>query len=230
MDLWHDAGLEPPPYAGVFSDVYVDIRPPSLSAAAPCQHVLLERPGAYDALGGELPPFVTNTDERPLVYLTLGTVFSDPAVFRAATEGIASLPVRLLVTVGPSGDPVALGATPSNVLVERYVPQTSLLAHCSVVVSHAGSGTFLGALAEGKPQVCVPQGADQFLNAEDGARVGAAVALMPGSVTPAAVRDAVAEVLGAPSYAEAAQQLATEIADMPTAADVAASLQAHAGG
>ncbi|HVE62946.1 MAG TPA: nucleotide disphospho-sugar-binding domain-containing protein [Mycobacteriales bacterium] len=114
-----------------------------------------------------------------MVYLTLGTVFNAASVLRTAVGAIAELPVRLLVTVGPRGDVDAVGPVPDHVHVGRSVPQTHLLEHCKVVVSHAGSGTFLGSLAAGLPQLCLPEGADQLLNAADGARVGAAPTLQP---------------------------------------------------
>ena len=45
------------------------------------------------------------------------------------------------------------------------------------------------------PQLCLPQAADQFRNAEGGRRAGAACALMPAEITPEAVAGAVARLL-----------------------------------
>ena len=104
------------------------------------------------------------------MYLTFGTVFNDNEAFRAALAGIRDVGVGLVVTVGPNGDPAAFGPQPARVVVERYIPQTRLLPVCDVVASHAGSGTVLGALALGIPQLCLPQAADQFLNAAAVAR------------------------------------------------------------
>jgi UDP:flavonoid glycosyltransferase YjiC (YdhE family) len=83
------------------------------------------------------------------------------------------------------------------------------------VVSHGGSGTFLGALARGLPQLCLPQAADQFRNAEGGFRSGAAVTLGPPDVTSAAVRTALERVLADPGLRAGAQAVAAEIAGMP---------------
>ena len=224
--LWQDAGIEQPPHAGLFSATYIDIRPPSLPGhPPPGTHVLVERPAPADSVGGELPALVTDPDDRPVVYVTLGTVFSDPALLRAVVAALAALPVRVLATVGPRGDPAALGSQPDDVAVERYVPQNRLLEHCAVVVSHAGSGTFLGSLAHAVPQLCLPQSADQFLNADSGTQAGAALALEGDAVTPGAVRSAVAELLEDASYRTAAQRLAAEIATMPTADEVAVELE-----
>ena len=100
-------------------------------------------------------------------------------------------------TVGPAADSGVLGTQPAHVRVEQYVPQTALLPHCDVVVSHAGSGTVLGTVALGVPQLCLPQGADQFLNASAVAGAGAGISLAPDAATPEAIADAVARGLGA---------------------------------
>jgi MGT family glycosyltransferase len=156
----------------------------------------------------------------------MGTVFNDAAPLRAVLDALAALPVDVLATVGPDGDLGALVERPGNVRVERYVPQTRVLHRCAVVVSHGGSGTVLGALAAGVAQLCLPQGADQFLNAEAVAARGAGLALAPGEVTPVNVTEAVARLLDDPSSRQAAQAVAEEIAAMPSPEEVAADLEA----
>jgi UDP:flavonoid glycosyltransferase YjiC (YdhE family) len=228
--LWEQSGLEQPPYAALFSDVYVDIRPPSLPGHPPAGTlVLAERPTVTDAVGGELPGSVRAAPGDPLVYVTLGTVFSSESVLRVVVDALAQLPLRVLVTVGPAGDPAALGDVPANIHVERYVPQGQLLPFCAMVISHAGSGTFLGALAHGLPQLCLPQAADQFLNADAGAEMGAALMLEPDLLSADAVRSAVEQLLHSTSYKEAAERIAAEMAAMPSADDVAGELEEIVG-
>ena len=61
---------------------------------------------------------VAKGDDRPLVYVTFGTVFNNPGgLFRHAVEGVADLDVRVVVTVGPDGNPEAFGSLPDNVSV-----------------------------------------------------------------------------------------------------------------
>ena len=114
-----------------------------------------------------------------------------------------------------------MGNQPENVHVARYIPQTELLPLCAAVISHGGSGTFLGALAHGLPQVWVPQGADQFANAEAGERYGAGLTLHTEDVTTALVSDAVEKLLCDESSRLAAQELSREISEMPEPAAVA---------
>ena len=159
------------------------------------------------------------------MYLTFGTVFNHNDAFSAAVAGIRDLGVGLVVTVGPSMDPAALGPQPDNVVVERYIPQTQLLPACAVVASHAGSGTALAALTRAIPQLCLPQAADQFLNAAAIARSGAGITLAPADVNAAAVSEAVRRLLDDASFRDRAGLIAADIAAMPAPDEVAAVLE-----
>lgn len=202
----------------------VDICPPSLldpEFAGSAWRVPL-RPAALrmpDEVGWPRP-----ADERPLVYLTLGTAFSTPEVLRTAIEGLAGLDVQLLVASGPQIEPRALGSVPANVQVESWVPQASVLAAADLVVHHGGAGTTLGSAAAGRPQLFLPQGADQFGNAAMISDYGAGRQLAPAEVTPDAVARAASELLAATAVRSAATRLAEEIAGMPSPASVAARL------
>jgi MGT family glycosyltransferase len=161
--------------------------------------------------------------------VTFGTVFSNNAALSAVIEAAYELSVRAVVTVGPDGDAAALGPQPPNVHVARYIPQDQLLPHCSAVVSHAGSGTFLAALAAGLPQVCLPQAADQFLNAAACHRSGAGLSVEPGEATPEHVTAALSRVLSDAAFRTAAERLSREIAAMPSPHDVAELLHSRYG-
>jgi UDP:flavonoid glycosyltransferase YjiC (YdhE family) len=228
--LWASRGLEPRPYGGSYDDVYLDIYPASLQPPGDRSHVGVTeslRP-ATSAIAGDdaLPAWLTDTsgDRVPLVYVTLGTVFSDAGVLATVVEGLHGLRVRAVVTVGPHGDPAALGPQPPHVHVTRYLAQDALLPRCAVVVSHAGSGTFLASLAHGLPHLCVPQAADQFLNAAACEASGAGIALMPDDVSPATVAAAVERLLDDPAFRDAAAVVAADIAAMPAAGEVAGRL------
>jgi MGT family glycosyltransferase len=140
--------------------------------------------------------------------------------FRHAVDGVAELDVRVVVTVGPEGDPRAFGSLPDNVSVHRYVPQTELLPRSTLVVSHAGSGTFLAALGHGLPQLCLPQAADQFLNAQQCDLVGAGLRLAPGEITRESVRGACARLLEEERFRASARRIRDELDSMPHPADL----------
>jgi UDP:flavonoid glycosyltransferase YjiC (YdhE family) len=228
--LWRRRGLQPRPYGGAYDSLYVDIYPPQLQidAGAHVPHRQPMRPITDDVVDFDhaSPALASTPADEPLVYVTMGTVFTDPGPLRRAVEGVRDLGVRVLVTVGPSGDPSVLGDQPAHVRVARYVPQTLLLRSCSAVVSHGGSGTVLGALALGLAQVCLPQGADQFMNADAVAISRSGLSLEPESATPAAITAAVTTILRDADYREAARRIASSMEAMPTPADVAEVLEA----
>lgn len=231
-DLWREHGQTLPPYAGCFTGPYLDTCPTDVQTVA-LDHILLRQPMRPVPYAGPepdaLPALVSMTDAGPLVYLTFGTTGVGAGVLAAAVTAVAALDVRVLVTVGPGADPAALGPHPQNVVVERYLPQTAVLRHADLVVSHGGSGTFFAALANGLPQVCLPQAADQFRNAAGGAGSGAALSLTPDAASGPAIGAAVQRALTDPAYRLAAEGIADHIRTMPAPDDVVPVLEQLAG-
>jgi UDP:flavonoid glycosyltransferase YjiC (YdhE family) len=220
--LWRAHGLEVPPYAGCFRDGYLDICPPSVQSTS-VDHIADVLPIRPVTASGSTPT------EEPFVYVTMGTVQNTPELLREVVAGVAGLGVPTLVAVGPRVEPASLGEQPEHVRVEHWVDQLDVLSRCTAVVSHGGSGTFLGALAHGVPQLCLPQAADQFRNAEGGLRAGAVVVLRPDEVTPETVGAAVQRLLAEPAFREASGRVRDEIAAMPSPAAVAAELAERFG-
>ena len=195
------------------------------------------RDPAAGASGQPLPDWWPG-DERPLVYVTFGSVTGTlptaATLYASALEAAARLPARVLLTVGRETDIDALGPAPANVRVEPWVPQADVLGRASVVVGHGGSGTTLGALAAGLPLVVVPLFADQPENARRVAAVGAGIAVeadpdappepVRSTVNPAALCEAVETVLGEPAYGRAAGRLADEMSALPPTDDALATI------
>jgi UDP:flavonoid glycosyltransferase YjiC (YdhE family) len=203
---------------------YLHLAPPSLHTgdAVPWPHVLPLRPvGGLPFADERLPECLLALPRRHTVLVTLGTVFNANVDVLARTlMGLASLDANIVVTVGPDGDPQCLGAQPEHVVIERYMPFTLLMPRCSLVVSHGGAGTLLGALAHGLPQLVLPQGADQFIHAEVAQASGAALALAPGEVTAEAISTAARRLLEEQGFVAAVRRVRAEIEAMPDAADV----------
>jgi MGT family glycosyltransferase len=176
------------------------------------------RPVLADAPAGEAEPhWLAELTVRPVVYFTLGTIFNLESgdLFERVLAGLSELPVSVVVTVGRELDPQALGPQPANVRVERYVPQSLLLPHCELVISHAGSGSVVGALIHGLPMVLLPIGADQPLNAARCRDLHVARILEPVKATAPDVQRAVSTVLSDPTYRRNAQRLKAEIEALP---------------
>ncbi len=232
--LWQEWGVSPSPLGGMFASAYLDICPPSLQSPdlediRAVAHPL--RPVVFDAVPGEgLPAWVDALAAAPTVYVTLGTLDNEaPGVIEAAVEGLRHEPVNLIVTVGPNRDPAELGPQPPNVHVERYLPQSLLLPRCDAVVAHGGSGTTLAALGHGLPLLLLPQGANQFWNAQRCADLGVGARLLPHEVDAEAIHRHAHALLHEPGYREQARVVAEEIAAMPGPEETVTLLEALSG-
>ena len=168
-------------------------------------------------VGSWTPP----AGDEPLVLVGMSSTFMDhaDALQRAATA-LAGLPVRGLVTTGPSIPVDAIDA-PANVTVVERAPHSEVLRHAKVIVTHAGHGTVLKALAAGVPVVAMPLGRDQLDNAARVVHHGAGLRLKP-TAKPDAIATAVRRVLEEPSFSAAAERMAAAIA-VETAEDLAAA-------
>jgi MGT family glycosyltransferase len=123
--------------------------------------------------------------------------------------------VDVVVTVGRELEPDVLGEQPPNVRVRQYVPQSLLLPHCDLCVSHGGSGSVVGALTHGLPMVLLPMGADQPYNAARCEALEVACVLDAVAATADDVREAATEVLGDDRFRRNAERLAAEIRELP---------------
>ena len=218
--------------AEIFSAPYVDPCPPSLQPPEVNQfrNVLGIRPEIGVVYPGErLPDAMRRLPYKRTIYLTLGTAFNDPDAWWLALEAVREMAVNVIATTGSDLDPAVFGRQPAHIAMAQFLPQALVLPQVDAVVCHAGSGTMLGALAEGKPIVALPMAADQFANAEQIVRTGAGVAVQPEVRTPEVIRRAIEQVLDTLGFAHAASGLQAEIAAMPTAEQRLAELVERAG-
>ena len=230
-DLWSANGLEPRPFGGCYDHLYIDIYPPSMQPGnlSRLGRIIRRRPESADQMPGyekssTLDGFLKRAlHDRPLVYVTFGTVFNSNDAFRAVAVATQSFQALFVVTVGPNGDPTALGTLPDNVHIERYIPQSVILDRCTAVISHGGSGIMLASLSRGLPQLVIPQGADQYANAAACSAAGAGIA-MTDNVTPEVIGAALGQIITDPAFRVASDKVAAEITVMPTADEVVAAL------
>jgi UDP:flavonoid glycosyltransferase YjiC (YdhE family) len=216
---WSAAGLPVPKPTGLDGSTTVSIWPDTLDpppaglASQPLRTVPV--PGSAAPL-----PVTLRQPDRPMVYVTLGTSFNEPAVFSTVLAALADLPVTVLVTLGHDRRVEDLGDVPDNAVVAGFIPQEVVLPHCTAVVHHGGSGTALGVLAHGKPSVVLPRGADNFAIAARMSSAGTARVVGPGELTASTVREALRSAISEPAVRVAAEQVGREIAGMPTPDDL----------
>jgi UDP:flavonoid glycosyltransferase YjiC (YdhE family) len=230
--LWTDRGQPSPDDTQFLAGALLDPTPPSLrrfNGPFDVPKIPIRPVGYAESIGG-VPGWLEEPRVRPRVYLTLGTVsFGAVDVLQRALGEIADLDVDILVTVGPEGDPAAFGEVGPHVHLEKFVNQSEILSRVDLIVHHGGTGTVLGALAAGIPQLILPQGADQFFNAQFLTEAGASRALLNEDQQPGAIRGAVAALLSEGPEGAVARQLQAEIAALPSPADVVPELAARIG-
>lgn len=164
---------------------------------------------------------------RPLVLVGLSSVFQGQTnTLSRIADALGRLPVQGLVTTGRAVAPESVSAPP-NVQVVRAASHSQVLQRAAAVVTHAGHGTALRALAAGVPLVCLPMGRDQRDNTVRVLRLGAGIRVSPDAPAER-IAAAVSLVLGNPQYADAAKRfagvLAEEARTRPSAADEAEAL------
>jgi UDP:flavonoid glycosyltransferase YjiC (YdhE family) len=221
VPLCEQYGVDVGPFGGLYRYLYIDVAPPSLQAAeiagVAVAHQVQNATFEPGAEGQALPEWVHEMPpERPVVYVSLGTVFNARArsVFAAVLDALRTEPVTAIVTVGPDNDPEQFGPQPDHVHVERFIPQSLLLPSCDAVVNQGGTA-ILPILGHGLPMLLLPQGANQFHNAEACVTAGVARRLLPGEVDADAVRRHVRALLDDPALGEAARRVQRELAEMP---------------
>ncbi len=230
-DVWLRRDRMPPEGTSLLGSALINPVPPTLRQVdeTPVSTVPI-RSVAYNETTSGVPAWLFGPRTRPRIYLTLGTVsFGAVEVLSRAIAEIAPLGVDVLVTVGPEGEPAALGDVPDTVHAERFVAQSAVLQLVDLIVHHGGTGTVMGALEAGLPQLLLPQGADQFFNAEILTTTGAAQALPNDAQQPGAISEAVRKLLGDSVERQTARRLRDEIAAMPSPAQVVPRLVELAG-
>lgn len=83
------------------------------------------------------------------IYLSLGSMASvDLDLMRRLLSVLKSTNHKYIISKGPRGSELTLYG---NMWGQDYLPQTKLLHHVHLVITHAGNNSFTEALAAGKP-------------------------------------------------------------------------------
>ena len=163
-----------------------------------------------------LPP-----GDDPLVLVAPSTS-QDPShrMLRAALDGLAGLPVRVLATYNARlpDRPIPV---PANASLVAWVNYAAAMPECTAVVCHAGHGTVARALSCGAVVVACPAAGDMNENAARVAWAGVGVRLPRRLVTARGIRLATERALSDGSLAARAAELAAWSASHDPAARAA---------
>ena len=157
----------------------------------------------------DAPPFpFEGLDGRPLILVSMGTVYERPDFLQHCAAELAGGPWQVV-----SGAACQL------------LPQIELLRRAAAFVTHGGMNSVQEALYHGVPMVIAPQAADQFWISARAAELGAAIVVDSNRPASGAIRAAVAEVLFSRKYKEAAVQIGQSLHAAGGAARAAREIQ-----
>jgi UDP:flavonoid glycosyltransferase YjiC (YdhE family) len=154
-----------------------------------------------------LPALPHERLRRPRVVVSLSSSdMAHRAALQAVLTSLGELPVDVVATTARAVDAGTLVAPP-NCELHDWLPFPEALVGATAVVTHAGHGTVMAALAAGVPLVAVPLGRDQPFTADQITALGAGI-----RCTPEAASHGTATVLANDSFRVAALRLRDRIA------------------
>ncbi|MEH6584360.1 MAG: nucleotide disphospho-sugar-binding domain-containing protein [Halioglobus sp.] len=160
-----------------------EMQAPSRSAGLPHDHRYVGPLVRHEQLPAALSSWSIRADNRPQVYVALGTFLSHRSdVLVSITKALQHLGVRAAVATGAT--PVEqFGPLPKDWVVAAQLPQVAMLRSADLIVHHGGNNSAQEALAAGVRQLVLPFSTDQFSNGADLERIGAASVLPPNEAT-----------------------------------------------
>lgn len=163
---------------------------------------ILPRPGAPAF------PFEQLREDRPLIYISLGTFFNAHLDFyRMCCDAFANPKWQVVMSIGQSITAEQLGTIPDNILVRPVVPQLALLPRVNLFITHAGMGSANEALYYRVPMIAIPQAGDQPWVARRIEQVGAGKELARGRVSVSRLRRMAEKIMANPVYAQASGRM-----------------------
>ncbi|HET6705053.1 nucleotide disphospho-sugar-binding domain-containing protein [Amycolatopsis sp.] len=177
--------------------------------------------------GVVVPGWALAAPTRPRVLVTLGTtvpLLTGVSGLSVVLDALSTMDLDV-VLAGGSADLTELGTLPANVTSAGFLPFSTILPRCSLMIHHGGAGTIAAALAYGVPQFVLPAYGENRTSADQLTERGVALQADPEQVTAELLRDTVQRLLGEPAFAKVAREVAREIAEMPSPASTIAKVE-----
>ncbi|MEE1929392.1 nucleotide disphospho-sugar-binding domain-containing protein [Streptomyces sp. TRM 70351] len=135
--------------------------------------------------GCVLPDWLAEPRTRKRVVVTLGTIVPGVAGVGSLSSVLAAargVDAEVILALGDDPDLAPLGPLPDNVRVVGWTPLSALLPTLDGIIHHGGAGTTLAAAHAGVPQLAMPYGADNWINAEIAETAGVGLSKEPHEV------------------------------------------------
>jgi UDP:flavonoid glycosyltransferase YjiC (YdhE family) len=150
---------------------------------------------------------------QPLVYASLGTLQNRKwEIFQNIAEACLGLDVQLVISLGNPNSSESGSNLPGSPIVVPYAPHQQLIERASLIITHAGMNTVLGALSSGVPLVAIPITNEQPGIATRLAWTGAGKVVPLAQLSVPKLRAAIEQVLSEESYRKNASRLKDAIA------------------
>lgn len=138
---------------------------------------------------------------KPLIYASLGTLQNrKPEIFHNIALACVGLDVQLVISLGNPNSSESGSNLPGSPIVIPYAPHQRLIERASLIITHAGMNTVLGALSSGVPLVAIPITNEQPGIAARVARTGAGEVVPLARLTVPKLRATIERVLTEDSY------------------------------
>ena len=141
--------------------------------------------------GGAVPDWLARPRQRPRFSVTLGTVVPHIAGVGTLDRLLAAareMDAEFVLALGDKVDLSTLGPLPENVRAVGWTPLNLLLDNSDGVIHHGGANTTLASAQAGVPQLVMPHGADNWINADIVTRCGIGLNREPEELDTAALR------------------------------------------
>ncbi|WP_318509088.1 macrolide family glycosyltransferase [Bacillus sp. T3] len=202
--------------AGVEEKYGVEIHSPYEVFCNPALLTIVYTTREFQPLGDEFDPtykfigpsIVSSDDcdltavmEKKPIYISLGTVFNQAIDFyKLCFEAFANTEHTVVMSIGEKIQACDLRDIPDNFIVKNYVPQTEVLKHTKLFITHGGMNSVHEGLYYGVPLIVIPQSADQPVIAGQVANTRAGIQLQMQDLTANLLRETADRVLNQPSF------------------------------
>lgn len=120
---------------------------------------------------------LTSYSEKPLIYVSLGTIINDNDSFYKNILDIAGkIDAWFIISTGSEVNSFDSAAIPGNCHLFSYVPQLRVLEKANLFITHGGLNSIQESLYYGVPMIIFPGQIEQILNARQTQKQGVGIA------------------------------------------------------
>ena len=172
----------------------------------------------------EVPVFKKNQD-KPLVYVSFGSLgCGDTETLERLIQALGKLDIRALVNVGSHLDEYQ--NVPDNVILDKWLPQPSVIPQVDAVIHHGGNNTFTECLYFAKPAIIMPYVWDGHDNATRVQETGHGLKMHRADWTDQDLREAVETILTSEEMSRKLQETSAQMRSSPGPEKAAAAIGA----